>query len=52
MDNTSFITKKDTSKMRYNFGIGIKGRWYGVWTGENCYYVSHYMTNKIRLITL
>lgn len=46
MDNTYFIEKKDISKMRYMFGLGVKGKWYGVWCDGKCYYVCHSYDKK------
>lgn len=40
MDNKSFIQKLDTSNMRYQFSLGRKRKWVGVWRGGNGFYVS------------
>lgn len=46
MDNTSFIEKKDISKMKYMFGLGVRGKWFGVWSDGSCYYVCHSYDKK------
>lgn len=44
LDNTSFIKRMDTSKMRPQFSIGVLKQWYSVWHAGTCFYVS---TQKI-----
>lgn len=39
MDNTSFILKKDTSRMKPQFSIGIENKWYGVFYSREGFYV-------------
>lgn len=46
LDNTTFIEKRDTSKMRPQFSIGVCKQWYSLWNNGEIMYLSHQPISK------